>query len=411
MAGFHRQNGKLFCDGVSLEDTAREFGTPLYVYSRALIEENFRRFDAAFASVPHLVCYAAKANSNLAVLTLLSRLGSGADVVSGGELRAVLQCGIPADRVVFSGVGKTDDEIEAGVAAGILAFNAESERELEKIDAIARRGGKVARVALRVNPDIDAKSHPYISTGLKQNKFGVDIGRAREIFDKARGLPGVRMVGIQAHIGSQILEAGPLAATARDLSALAQDLAAAGFPIETLDIGGGIGIGEAAMSPEAYAAAVLPSLAGRPFRVLIEPGRAIAGPAGVLLTRVLYVKQERGKTFVIADAGMNDLLRPALYQAAHGIENVDSVPNNRTVVGDIVGPVCETADAFLRDAAIGRADEGDLLAIRDAGAYGFAMASNYNFRMRPAEVLVENGAAKLVRRRENYEDLIRPEIV
>ena len=202
---------------MSLEDTAREFGTPLYVYSRALIEENFRRFDAAFAPVPHLVCYAAKANSNLAVLTLLSRLGSGADVVSGGELRAVLQCGIPADRIVFSGVGKTDDEIEAGVAAGILAFNAESEREIEKIDAIARRGGKVARVALRVNPDIDAKSHPYISTGLKQNKFGVDIGRARQIFEKARGLPGVRMVGIQAHIGSQILEAGPLAATARDL--------------------------------------------------------------------------------------------------------------------------------------------------------------------------------------------------
>jgi len=411
MVGFERKDGKLFCDGVSLEHTAREFGTPLYVYSRALIEENFRRFDAAFASVPHLVCYAAKANSNLAVLALLSRLGSGADVVSGGELRAVLQCGIPADRIVFSGVGKTDAEIEAGVAAGILAFNAESEREIEKIDATARRGGKVARVALRVNPDIDAKSHPYISTGLKQNKFGVDIGRARQIFEKARGLAGVRMVGIQAHIGSQILEAGPLAATARDLSALAQDLAAAGFPIETLDIGGGIGIGEAAISPEAYAAAVLPSLAGRPFRVLIEPGRAIAGPAGVLLTRVLYVKQERGKTFVIADAGMNDLLRPALYQAAHGIENVDRVPNNRTVVGDVVGPVCETADAFLRDAAIGRADEGDLLAIRDAGAYGFAMASNYNFRMRPAEVLVENGAAKLVRRRENYEDLIRPEIV
>ncbi len=411
MAGFERKDGKLFCDGVSLEDTARKFGTPLYVYSRALIEENFRRFDAAFASVPHLVCYAAKANSNLAVMTLLSRLGSGADVVSGGELRAVLQCGIPADRVVFSGVGKTDDEIEAGVAAGILAFNAESEREIEKIDAIARQGGKVARVALRVNPDIDAKSHPYISTGLKQNKFGVDIGRARAIFEKARGLSGIRMVGIQAHIGSQILDADPLAATARDLSALAQDLSAVGFPIETLDIGGGIGIGEAAMTPEAYAAAVLPSLAGRPFRVLIEPGRAIAGPAGVLLTRVLYVKQERGKTFVIADAGMNDLLRPALYQASHAIENVDSVPNNRTVVGDVVGPVCETADSFLRDAALGRADEGDLLAIRDAGAYGFAMASNYNFRMRPAEVLVENGAARVVRRRENYEDLIRPEVV
>jgi diaminopimelate decarboxylase len=410
MAGFERKDGKLSCDGVSLEDTARKFGTPLYVYSRALIEENFRRFDAAFAPVPHLVCYAAKANSNLAVLTLLSRLGSGADVVSGGELRAVLQCGIPADRIVFSGVGKTDEEIVAGVAAGILAFNAESEREIEKIDAIACGRGAVARVALRVNPDIDAKSHPYISTGLKQNKFGVDIRRAREIFEKARGLAGVRMVGIQAHIGSQILEAGPLTATARELSTLAETLVAAGFAIEMLDIGGGIGIGETAFSPEAYAAAVLPSLAGRPLRVLIEPGRAIAGPAGVLLTRVLYVKEERGKTFVIADAGMNDLLRPALYQAAHGIENVDSVPNDRTITADIVGPVCETADSFLRDATLGRAEEGDLLAIRDAGAYGFAMASNYNFRPRPAEVLVENGAARLVRRRETFEDLIRPEL-
>jgi diaminopimelate decarboxylase len=411
MAGFERIDGKLFCDGVSLEDTAREFGTPLYVYSRALIEENFRRFDSAFASIPHLVCYAAKANSSLAVLTLLSRLGSGADVVSGGELRAALQCGIPADRIVFSGVGKTDDEIAAGVTAGILAFNAESEREIEKIDAVARQSGKTARVALRVNPDIDARSHPYISTGLKQNKFGVDIGRARAIFEKARGLSGIRMVGIQAHIGSQILEAGPLAEAARDLSRLAEGLAVAGFSIETLDIGGGIGIGRTAMSPETYAAAVLPSLAGRPFRALIEPGRAIAGPAGVLLTRVLYVKEERGKRFVIADAGMNDLLRPALYQAAHEIENVDFVPNNRTVVADVVGPVCETADCFLRDAELPRADEGDLLAIRDTGAYGFAMASNYNFRMRPAEVLVENGAARLVRRRENYEDLIRPEVV
>lgn len=411
MAGFDRFDGKLFCDGVSLADTAQKFGTPLYVYSRALIEENFRRFDAAFAAVPHLVCYAAKANSNLAVLKLLARLGSGADVVSGGELRAALQCGIPADRIVFSGVGKTEEEIAAGVAAGILAFNAESEREIEKIDAIARQSGKVSRVALRVNPDIDAKSHPYISTGLKQNKFGVDIGRARAIFEKARDLPGVRMVGIQAHIGSQILEAGPLAETAHELSALALTLRAAGFAIETLDIGGGIGIGEAALSPEAYAAAVLPSLSDRPFRVLIEPGRAIAGPAGVLLTRVLYVKEERGRTFVIVDSGMNDLLRPALYQAAHAIENVDSVPNNRMVVGDIVGPVCETADCFLRDATLPRADEGDLLAIRDAGAYGFAMASNYNFRMRPAEVLVENGEARLVRRRENYEDLIRPEVV
>jgi len=395
---------------VSLEELARRFGTPLYVYSWASIEESFRRFDAAFAPVPHLVCYAAKANSSLALLTRLGRLGSGADVVSGGELRAALECGIPAGRIVFSGVGKTEAEIAVGVEARLYAFNAESEREIEKIDAIARGLGAVARVALRVNPDIDAKSHPYISTGLRQNKFGVDIGRARAIFEKARGLPGVRMAGVQAHIGSQILEAAPLAETARELAALADALSAAGFPIESVDIGGGIGIGDGAISPEAYAAAVLPALAGKPFRVLIEPGRAIAGRAGVLLARVLDVKRERGRTFVVVDAGMNDLLRPALYQARHAIENVKPAPENR-ITADVVGPVCETADCFLHDAVMPPAAEGDLLAIRDAGAYGFAMASNYNFRLRPAEVLVENGAPRVIRRRENFEDLIRTEVV
>jgi len=402
----------MVCDGVALAPLARQFGTPLYVYSWAAIEERYRRFDAAFASVPHLVCYAAKANSSLAILTRLARLGSGADVVSGGELRAALQCGIPADRIVFSGVGKTDAEIAAGVDAGIFAFNAESEREIEKIDAIAGARGVRARVALRVNPDIDARSHPYISTGLKQNKFGVDIGRAPEIFEKARAFANLRMVGIQAHIGSQILEAGPLAATARDLAALADSLAGAGFPIESVDIGGGIGIGDGALSPEAYAAAVLPALTGRPWRVLIEPGRAIAGAAGVLLARVECVKQERGRNFVVVDAGMNDLLRPALYQADHAIEFVDgATARDRTFTADVVGPVCETADSFLVDAQLGEPREGDVLAIRDVGAYGFAMASNYNFRPRPAEVLVENGAARLVRRRESFEDLVRTELV
>jgi diaminopimelate decarboxylase len=399
----------LTCDGLSLEALARQFGTPLYVYSWAAIEESYRRFDAAFASVPHLVCYAAKANSSLAILTRLAKLGSGADVVSGGELRAALQCGIPAERIVFSGVGKTAAEVAAGVAAGILAFNAESEHEIEKIDAIARGLGALARVALRVNPDIDARSHPYISTGLKQNKFGVDIARAREIFEKARHLTNLRMVGVQAHIGSQILEAGPLAETARELSSLAASLAAAGFAIESVDIGGGIGIGDDALTPEAYAAAVLPSLSGRPLRVLIEPGRAIAGRAGVLLARVEYVKEERGKNFVVIDAGMNDFLRPALYQAPHTIEFVNAASRKGEFKADVVGPVCETADCFLSDATMARPQEGDILAIRDVGAYGFAMASNYNARPRPAEVLVEAGAALLTRRRETYEDLVRLE--
>jgi diaminopimelate decarboxylase len=407
-SGFHRQDGVLVCDGVPLEALAREHGTPLYVYSGASIDESFRRFDGAFAAVPHLVCYAAKANSVRAILKRLARLGAGADVVSGGELRAALECGIPAARIVFSGVGKTDDEIEAGVAAGLLAINVESARELEKVSAIAAARGTVARVALRVNPDIDARSHPHISTGLSENKFGVDIAGARDLFEKSRYLTGIRMVGIQAHVGSQILEAAPLARTACELASLAASLAAAGFPIETVDVGGGLGIGPGALTPEAYAATVLPPLLPLPFRVLVEPGRAIVGRAGVLLTRVLYVKREREKNFVVVDAGMNDFLRPALYGAAHAIEPVGP-PSSDSLLADVVGPVCETGDAFLRGAVLPLPGEGDVLAIRDTGAYGHAMASNYNFRPRPAEVLVEDGAARVVRRRESYEDLARLE--
>jgi diaminopimelate decarboxylase len=409
--GFSRDtNGQLCCDGVSLAELADAYGTPLYVYSRSVVEDNLRRFDAAFASVPHLVCYATKANSALALLRLVAELGAGADVVSGGELRAALESGIPAERVVFSGVGKTDSEISAGVEAGILAINAESAREIEKIDAAARRLGTVARVALRVNPDIDARSHPYISTGLRQNKFGVDISLARDIFAASRHLPGVRMSGVQAHIGSQIVEIEPLAQTAGELAGLARALGEDGFSIETVDVGGGLGIGQWRLTPEDYAAAVLPRLAGlSPSpKILVEPGRAIVGPAGTLVARVLYVKEERGRTFVVVDAGMNDLLRPALYQAPHPIEAV-SEKDSPMITADVVGPVCETADCFQRDALLPRPEEGDLIAIRDAGAYGAAMASNYNFRGRPAEVLVEGGGARPIRRRETFEDLTRLE--
>jgi diaminopimelate decarboxylase len=408
MTGFERVGGELRCDGASLADLARKFETPLYVYSRARIEEGYRRFDTAFASVPHLVCYAAKANSSLAILRALAAMGAGADVVSGGELQACLGSGFPADRIVFSGVGKTDVEIRAGVEAGLLAFNAESEREIERISEAASSAGRTARVALRVNPDIDARSHPYISTGLKQNKFGVDITRAGEIFEKARRLPGVAMTGVQAHIGSQILDAEPLVQSARELSALARRLSGAGFPIETVDIGGGIGIGPGAPAPEDYARKVLHALVDLPGRLLVEPGRAIVGPAGALVTRVLGIKHERGKTFVVVDAAMNDLLRPALYEAHHPIERV-SMTGGRSITADVVGPVCETADSFLHDTEMPEPAEGDLLAILDAGAYGFAMSSNYNFRYRAAEVLVENGGGRLVRRREKFEDLIQLE--
>ncbi|HEY1251665.1 MAG TPA: diaminopimelate decarboxylase [Thermoanaerobaculia bacterium] len=412
MTGFQREKEELCCDGVSLLRIAREVGTPFYVYSRALIEESFRRFDAAFAGSPHLVCYAMKANGNLAIVKALGALGAGVDVVSGGELRAAMEAGITADRIVFSGVGKTDKEIQLGAELGILAFNVESERELAKIDEIAGMLGRTARVALRVNPDIDSGSHPYIATGLKHNKFGIDVATARRLAEQAGRLSHVRLTGLQAHIGSQILEPSPLAETASSLAALANELIAAGLPLETLDLGGGVGVGETeekSLSPEAYAAAVRVPLAGlsQPLRILIEPGRSIVARAGALVARVLYLKESLGKHFVVTDAAMNDLLRPALYAASHPIEPV--VPRGAPFVADIVGPVCETGDFFVRDGAIQRPDEGDLLAIKNAGAYGFAMSSNYNFRPRAAEVLVESGSFRVVRRRETYDDLVRLE--
>lgn len=412
MTGFHREKDELHCDGVPLAKIARVVGTPVYVYSRALIEENFRRFDAAFAAVPHLVCYAMKANGNLSLVKALGALGAGVDVVSDGELRAAMEAGIPADRIVFSGVGKTEKEILLGAELSILAFNVESERELEKIDEIAGTLGRTARVALRVNPDIDAGSHPYIATGRKHNKFGIDVATARRLSGEASRFPHVRFTGIQAHIGSQILEPAPLAQTARALAALARELVAGGLPLETLDLGGGVGVAESeakSLSPEAYAAAILPELAAlfSALRILIEPGRSIVARAGALVTRVLYLKESLGKHFVVTDAAMNDLLRPALYAASHAI--VPVIPRGEPFTADVVGPVCETGDFFVRDGTIPRPDEGDLLAIENAGAYGFAMSSNYNFRPRAAEVLVENGSFRIVRRRETFDDLMRLE--
>jgi diaminopimelate decarboxylase len=406
-----REGGALTCDSVSLEALAAAHGTPLYVYSGGAIRAAYASYVQAFGSVPHRVCYALKANGTGGVLRLLARQGAGADIVSGFEMQAALRAGFPADRIVFSGVGKTDGEMRDALAAGIAAFNAESGEEIERLSRIAQETGRVAPVALRVNPNIDARSHPYISTGLEQSKFGVPIGAALGILERARALPAVRVLGVQCHIGSQIEDLEPLREAAAALAALSRELLARGFSLSTIDLGGGLGLdyetGEAAR-PAALAGAVLPLVKDLGLTVLLEPGRSLVAAAGVLLTRVLYVKDNGGRTFVVVDAGMNDLLRPALYDAFHRIEHVrpGGAPQ-RTV--DVVGPVCESSDFLARGRAIEECAAGDLLAVRDTGAYGASMGSNYNLRPRPAEVLVEGGVARVVRRRETFLDLIHAE--
>jgi diaminopimelate decarboxylase len=412
MSGFAREDGVLCCDGVPLEDAARAFGTPLYLYSAAAVRDAYLEYDRAFAGVPHRICYALKANGTGALLRLLSGLGAGADIVSGGELRAALRAGFPPDRIVFSGVGKADEELAAGLDAGIGEFNAESEDEVRRLSALASARGLVAHVTLRVNPDIDPRSHPYISTGLRQNKFGVDIAEAPAILGRLRGLPGIQIAGVQSHIGSQITDLEPLAEAARELAALSRRLLDEGFPLRTIDIGGGLGVsyeGNPVPRPQALADVVLPALAGLPLTLLLEPGRSLVAAAGALLTRVSFLKTNGAKTFVIVDAGMNDLLRPALYQAFHRIEPVLPTRAAEEKV-DVVGPVCESGDFLARDRALPLPEPGDLLAVRDAGAYAFAMASNYNLRPRAAEAFVEDGALRLVRRRETFDDLVRTEV-
>jgi diaminopimelate decarboxylase len=412
MTGFARAGSELVCDGVSLEAAAAEHGTPLYVYSRAAIEAAYAAYARAFAAVPHRICYAVKANGNGAILRLLAGLGAGADIVSGGELVAALRAGFPPERIVFAGVGKTDAEIALGLEHGIGEWNAESEDEIGRLAATAAARGTRARVSLRVNPDIDARSHPYISTGLREAKFGVDIALAAAILRRARERPGIDVVGLQCHIGSQIVETEPLAAAARALGGLSRQLLDEGFPLRTLDIGGGLGVSyDGSGVPDAgrLAAAVLPAVEGLPLTLVLEPGRSLVAAAGVLLTRVLYVKQGHGKRFVVVDAGMNDLLRPALYQAFHRVEPVRARGRAQELV-DVVGPVCETSDFLARRRELERVEPGELIAVRDTGAYAFSMSSNYNMRPRAAEAMIENGNVRLIRRRETFDDLVRTEV-
>ena len=412
--------GVLYCDGVSLDALAKQYGTPLYVYSANQILERLRLFQNAFAGRDHLVCYAVKANSTLAVLKLLAEQGAGFDIVSGGELaRVIAAAPDAAGRVVFSGVGKTADEIDCALGAGILEFNVESEAELALLAARAKQRKMKARFALRVNPDVFADTHPYISTGLREHKFGIDIRNAAEIYRRAAKNKWLEPHGISVHIGSQIRSAEPFGAAIRRVSRLAAQLKSEGVALKAIDAGGGLGIdyhgggsdgADAAAKVAEYAGAIEKALADFDGKLLIEPGRFIVAQAGALVTRVLNVKKNGKKTFVITDAAMNDLIRPALYQAYHEIVPVRS-RGGKTRTVDVVGPVCETGDFFARDRQLNPVEAGDLLALLDAGAYGMAQSSNYNSRMRPAEVLVEGKRHRLIRRREEMKDLLATEIV
>lgn len=413
MDHFNERNGVLHAEDIPLTALAERFGTPCYVYSRATLERHWRAFDRAFRDRPHLICFAVKANSNLAVLNLLARLGSGFDIVSVGELERVLAAGGDPAKVIFSGVGKRADEIRRALAVGIRCFNIESESELVHLDRIAGEQGVVAPVALRVNPDVDAQTHPYIATGLKENKFGIDIRHAESVYFQAAAMPHLRLVGIDCHIGSQLTDLAPFVDALTRMLALVDRLADAGIVLEHLDLGGGLGIryrDEHPPEPAAYAAAMNYLLAQRPHEILLEPGRAIVGNAGILLTRAIYLKHAEQRHFAILDAAMNDLLRPALYQANQEIVPVVRDSEAELLRYDLVGPVCETADFLGRERMLALR-EGDLLAVRGSGAYGFVMSSNYNSRPRPPEVMVDGDRAQLVRERETVASLFAGESV
>ncbi|KUE78554.1 diaminopimelate decarboxylase [Aeromonas schubertii] len=399
--------GQLKAEECLLADLAAAHGTPLYVYSRATLERHWRAFDAAAGDIPHLICYAVKANSNLGVLNVLARLGSGFDIVSGGELARVLAAGGDPRKVVFSGVGKSEEEMRFALEKQIFCFNLESEAELERLNRVAGEMGHKAPVSVRVNPDIDAGTHPYISTGLKQNKFGIPIELAPAIYRKAAAMAHIEIKGVDCHIGSQLTELAPFMEATDKLLHLIDELAVEGIHIHHLDVGGGLGVNYGAEQPphpSDYASALKQKLAGRNLTILFEPGRAIAANAGVLLTRVEYLKTGDSRNFALIDAGMNDLLRPSLYGAWMNIIEVDSRAAHPRALYDVVGPVCETGDFLGKERELAIA-EGSLLAVRSAGAYGFVMSSNYNTRPRAAEVMVDGERAYLVRERERLEQL------
>ncbi len=413
MNHFQRRGGVLHAEDIPVEELARAYGTPLYLYSTATLTRHWRVLDRSLRGVRHLVCYAVKANSNLAVLDVFGRLGAGFDIVSGGELYRVLRAGGDARRVVFSGVGKRDDEIAFALDQRVRCLNVESGPELGRVSAVARRLGVRAPIALRVNPDVDPRTHPYVATGLKRSKFGVSVADGLRLYALAAGDPALDVRGLAIHIGSQITAVSPFLDAIARARAMARDLAGLGIRLRHLDIGGGLGIryrDEEPPHPDDYGRAVKRALRGFRGEVILEPGRVLVGNAGVLVSRVLYVKKSGRRTFVVVDAAMNDLMRPSLYGASHDIEPVGRVPPGaRRVVCDVVGPVCESADFLARNRRLAEPAAGDLLCVRSAGAYGFAMSSNYNSRPRAAEVLVDGRVARLARRRETLRDLVRGE--
>jgi len=413
MDHFEYHAGELYAEEVPLRQIAEQYGTPCYVYSRATLERHWHAFDQAFARHPHLVCFAVKANSNLGVLNVLARLGSGFDIVSVGELERVVAAGGDPSKVVFSGVGKQAHEMRRALDLGIRCFNVESEAELARLNQVAGEMGRTAPVALRVNPDVDAKTHPYISTGLKENKFGIEIDEALRIYQKAAGMEHIHVSGVDCHIGSQLTELAPFLDALDRVLALVGRLKDSGIEIDHLDLGGGLGVRyneEQPPEPSEYAQALAQRLGDAPYEIFLEPGRAIAANAGVLLTRVEYIKPGEVKDFAVIDAAMNDLIRPSLYQAWQAIVPVEHDAEGRESEYDLVGPICETGDFLGKGRQLTLA-EGTLLAVRSSGAYGFTMASNYNSRPRVAEVMVDGNQAHLVRRRETIEELFANEAI
>ncbi len=404
---------ELYAEDVPVGTLARKYGTPLYIYSHQTLVRHIKAYDEAYGAYPHIICYAMKANTNAAVVKTLAKNGGGADIVSGGELFRALRAGVPSNKIVYAGVGKTEEEIRFALRSKILMFNVESEDELKEIDRVAGKMKVKAPIALRINPDIDPKTHPYISTGMKEHKFGISIDRAIENYGLASRLKNVKVIGVQKHIGSQITEVSPFVDAMKRILSLVDELKKRGFDIRYLDIGGGLGIpylDETPPAPRDLAAKLLPLVNGRKITLIMEPGRSIVGNAGILVTKALYLKKSDGKDFVIVDAGMNDLMRPSLYNAYHHILPV--VRQRRSdITADIVGPICESGDFLARKRRIAKVKQGEYLAVMSAGAYGMSMSSNYNSRPTIAEVMVKGRTHSLIRRRGSYEDLVAKEIM